>query len=88
MLFDIIFVIGAVIFLISSCCIDSTGIYGYVAGAACILGLIIIIIGFLFKFKNIREKEVRKKDFYNVKRKDRLGADVEFLDGSDTTNVL
>lgn len=79
---------GTIIALLSACCIDSDGIYGYAAGISCMLGLIIIITGFSVGLKNILTEEIRIKDFYNTKRKDRLDTDVEFLNGSDTTNVL
>lgn len=42
----VIMVIGAVIALLAACCIDSPGVYGYLAGAVAILGGFIVGAGY------------------------------------------
>ena len=77
---NIIIAIGAVISILSACCVDSPGAYGYAAGIACILGGFVAGAGYAVRMLDERRKEKRKAYFYEIHRKDRLDADVEFID--------
>ena len=77
---NIIIAIGAVISILSACCVDSPGVYGYAAGIACIFGGFIIGTGYAVRILGARKEEKRKAYFYEIHRKDRLDADVEFID--------
>lgn len=71
--------VGWIIFAVSACCIDSVGAYGYAAGVACTIGLIIAGTGYVVRLFAERVEEKRIRDFYEMLGKDRLDADVEFI---------
>lgn len=72
--------IGLTIIALSACCLDSAGIYGYIAGAVCILGGLIAGTGCAIKALGERRKEERRDRFYSSRRVDRLDGDVEFIE--------
>ncbi len=72
--------VGWIIFAVSACFIDSSGAYGYAAGVACTIGLIIAGIGYVIRMFAERLEEKRVRDFYEMHGKDRLDADVEFIE--------
>lgn len=70
--------VGLIISALSACCIDSPGAYGYAAGVACTIGLIIAGTGYVIRMFTERLEEQRVRDFYETRGKDRL--DVEFIE--------
>lgn len=72
--------VGWIIFAVSACCIDSVGAYGYAAGVACTIGLIIAGAGYVIRMFAERLEEKRVSEFYEIRGKDRLDADVEFIE--------
>lgn len=72
--------VGWIIFAVSACFIDSDGAYGYAAGVACTIGLIVAGTGYVIWMFSERLEEQRVRDFYNMRGKDRLDADVEFIE--------
>ena len=70
--------VGWIIFAVSACFIDSDGAYGYAAGVACTIGLIISGAGYVVRLFAERLEEKRIRYFYSTRRKDRL--DVEFIE--------
>ena len=72
--------VGWIIFAVSACCIDSAGAYGYAAGVVCTIGLIIAGTGYVIRMFTERLEEQRVRDFYEMRGKDKLDADVEFIE--------
>lgn len=72
--------VGWIIFAVSACFIDSAGAYGYAAGVACTIGLIIAGAGYVVRLFAERLEEKRIRDFYEMRGKDKLDTDVEFIE--------
>lgn len=68
--------IGLVISVISACCIDSADPYGTIALLVVLLGGIIAGAGYGMTMSD--KPDI--KAFYSIHRKDRLDADVEFIE--------
>ena len=43
---NIISTIGVTLFILSGCCLDSEGVYMYIAGAGALLGMLMVYIGY------------------------------------------
>lgn len=72
----IVTAVGVVTALLAGCCLDSQDVYGYLAGALCIIGGFLGGAGYAIYMLAAR----RKACFYFIRRRDRLDADVEFID--------
>lgn len=68
--------IGLVISVVSACCVDSVDPYGTLALVAVIIGGIIAGAGYGMTLLG----KLDIKAFYSIHRKDRLDADVEFIE--------
>lgn len=75
--------IGLVIAILGACCLDSPGAYGYIAGAACIVGGIIAGTGYALRLRGER-RERRLDQFHQV---DRLDGDAEWIELEEVKRV-
>ena len=71
---------GAFISVIGMCGIDSDGKLYLMFLLTIALGVLISLVGFLLLSIAEHIEEKRKSYFYEIRRKDRLDADVEFID--------
>ncbi len=71
---------GMIIFILGACFADSPGAYGYAAMIVCMLGEFIAGAGYAVRLIGEHREEKRTGCFYGVQRKDRLDADVEFIE--------
>lgn len=69
--------IGSIIAVLGACCIDSDGLYGYAAGAICVLGGFIAGTGYALGLLAER-REV--KSISEFRQKDRYDADLIFIE--------
>lgn len=67
--------IGFAIAALGACCVDSPGAYGYIAGAACIVGGVIAGTGYALGLRG----EQRERSLDQFRQVDRLDGDVEFI---------
>ncbi len=68
--------IGLAVAVVAGCCVDSPGIYGTLALIAVLVGGIIAGAGYGMTL--LGNPDI--KAFYSIHRKDRLDADVEFIE--------
>lgn len=73
-------IVGLIISALSACCIDSPGAYGYAVGLMYVAGMIIAGTGYAIRLILERRERKRIRDVYETLGKDRLDADVEFID--------
>lgn len=69
--------IGLMIAVLGACCIDSTGLYGYVAGIICILGGFIAGTGYAL-WLLVEKRDV--KSIGEFHQTDRYDADLIFIE--------
>lgn len=76
----IIIFFGAIVSVTGMCGIDSDGKIFLMFLLMIFLGILIALLGFLMLTFSEKSEENRKSYFYEIRRKDRLDSDVEYID--------